>query len=72
MRDAIELDNQDLEEAYNKGKSETIKDKKLVPIEKVLEIIEEMLNTMHGVSDYEDGFDCALISLKSKIGALAK
>ena len=25
MRDAIELDNQDLEEAYNKGKSETIK-----------------------------------------------
>ena len=75
MRDPIELDNQDLEEAYNKGKSETIKDKKLVPIEQVLEIIDKQIMWLESLTFADSDTRMKLKTLKeirSKLGELAK
>ena len=58
-----------LNKGYELGKAEIIKDKKLVPIEKVMEIIEEWSN--HQVTR-AGHFTYDLIELKSKLGEIAK
>ena len=68
MRDAIELDNQDLEEAYNKGKSEVIK----VMEEVIYDYPPEFLLECEYEANARDVLNDIVQRIKSKIGELAK